>query len=56
MNISQLQQFFQYVPVFDAAPQFLVDEIIARASIYMQGSSHIAIIQKTYEFTKIAHE
>jgi GTP diphosphokinase / guanosine-3',5'-bis(diphosphate) 3'-diphosphatase len=56
MNISQLQEFFQYISVFDPNPQFLVDEIIARASIYMQGSAHIEAIQKTYEFTKAAHE
>lgn len=55
MNIYQLQQFFQYTVVLDENPQFLVDDIVAHASAYLQGNDYITTIQKTYEFTKAAH-
>lgn len=49
-----LQQFFNYVPVFDEQPQNLVDEIKASAARYMPGKAMEAI-QHTYEFAARAH-
>lgn len=54
MDILELQEFFDYQPVFDKHPQFLVDEIVAKASAYIQWKE-IALIQKTYEFALQAH-
>lgn len=49
----ELQQFFDYQPVFGDT-QVLVDEIIARASKYLQLKD-LQTIQQTYEFAKAAH-
>ncbi len=53
MRITDLQQFFNYHPVYGDA-QFLVDEIIARTSKYLQPKDYVKI-QETYEFAKLAH-
>lgn len=55
MHLNELQQFFDYEPIFSEDPQFLVDEIKDLAVQYLPVDQ-IHIIQKTYEFTKHAHE
>lgn len=54
MHLNELQQFFDYEPIFSEDPQFLVDEIKDLAVQYLTVDS-LEIIQKTYEFTKKAH-
>lgn len=55
MHLNELQQFFDYQPIFSEDPQFLVDEIINLAVQYLPAESW-QDIQRTYEFTKNAHE
>ena len=55
MHLQELQQFFDYEPIFSEDPQFLVDEIKKIASEYL-SPEHMDAIQHTYEFTKNAHE
>lgn len=54
MKITELKQFFDYHPVFDEHPQFLVDEIKAAASGYIHWKD-LEEIQRTYEFAFKAH-
>lgn len=55
MNISEIQAFFDYQPVFDEKPQFLVDQIKQIASSYLK-SQQLDGIQKAYEFALKSHE
>jgi len=55
MYLQTLDKFFEYKPTFDENPQFLIDEIIKRASEYL-GSEKIATIQKAYDFALEAHK
>lgn len=55
MHLHELQHFFEYEPIFSEDPQFLVDEIKDLAAQYLPVSA-LEKIQKTYEFTKNAHE
>lgn len=55
MHLNELQHFFDYEPIFSEDPQFLVDEIKDAAAQYLTAE-HLDAIQKTYEFTKNAHE
>ncbi len=54
VNITELRQFFDYHPVFDEHPQFLVDEIKAAASAYIHWKD-LEEIQRTYQFALEAH-
>lgn len=51
--MTDLQQFFNYTPIYGDT-QFLVDEIIARTSKYLQPKDWLEI-QHTYDFAKQAH-
>lgn len=55
MHLNELQQFFDYEPIFSEDPQFLVDEIKDLAAQYLPVEN-LPLIQKTYEFTKSAHD
>lgn len=55
MHLNELQQFFDYEPIFSEDPQFLVDEIKDLAVQYLPVEN-LPLIQKTYEFTKSAHD
>ncbi|MBP6911410.1 hypothetical protein KBC03_07615 [Patescibacteria group bacterium] len=55
MHLHELQHFFDYEPIFSEDPQFLVDEIKDLAVQYLPPEN-LALIQKTYEFTKNAHD
>lgn len=54
MDIRQLNEFFEYKPVLDRDPQFIVDEIVFLASKYLSPDK-LKEIQKAYEFAKDAH-
>jgi guanosine-3',5'-bis(diphosphate) 3'-pyrophosphohydrolase len=54
MDIRQLNDFFDYKPVLDKDPQFIVDEIIFSASKYL-SQDKLKQIQHAYEFAKNAH-
>lgn len=55
MHLRELQHFFEYEPIFSEDPQFLVDEIKELAAPYLSPDA-LDKIQKTYEFTKNAHD
>ncbi len=55
MHLKELQHFFDYEPIFSEDPQFLVDEIKELAAQYLPAK-HLKEIQRTYEFTKKAHQ
>lgn len=55
MDIREIDQFFDYKPVFESDPQFIVDDIISVAWEYL-SSDKLLLIQKTYDFAKLAHE
>jgi GTP diphosphokinase / guanosine-3',5'-bis(diphosphate) 3'-diphosphatase len=54
MDLSNLQEFFDYKPTFAIQPQHLVDDIIARAAKYLPAKD-LPQIQHTYEFSRAAH-
>lgn len=55
MDIRQIDIFFDYKPVFDPDPQFIVDDIIFAAKKYL-SEDKIKLIQKAYEFAREAHK
>jgi hypothetical protein len=55
MDIKQIGDFFDYKPVFDDDPQFIVDDIIFSAKKYL-SEDKIVLIQKAYEFSRDAHK
>lgn len=55
MDIRQIDSFFDYKPVFDKNPQFIVDDIIFSAKKYL-SEDRLVLIQKAYEFAKQAHQ
>lgn len=55
MHVHELERYFDYEPIFSEDPQFLVEEIKDLASQYLPVQARDEI-QKTYEFTKNAHE
>ncbi len=55
MHVQELERYFDYEPIFSEDPQFLVEEIKDLASQYLPVQAR-DVIQKTYEFTKNAHE
>jgi (p)ppGpp synthase/HD superfamily hydrolase len=55
MDIRQIDLFFDYKPVFDENPQFIVDDIIFSAKEYL-SQDKIEQIQKAYEFAREAHK
>ncbi|HMY81050.1 MAG TPA: RelA/SpoT family protein [Candidatus Absconditabacterales bacterium] len=55
MNIQILKQFFDYQPILDEDPQFLVDQIKEQASHYL-SSSQLGEIQRAYEYAHQAHQ
>jgi len=55
MDIRQIDLFFDYKPVFDTNPQFIVDNIIFSAREYL-SEDKMKWIQKAYEFAKEAHK
>ena len=55
MDIRQIDIFFDYKPVFDQNPQFIVDNIIFTAKKYL-SEDKIKLIQKAYEFARDAHQ
>ncbi len=55
MDLRKMHKFFEYQPVFDPNPDFLIQAIIEKAKTYI-GPSDIKLINKTYKFAKKAHE
>jgi hypothetical protein len=55
MDIRQIDTFFDYKPVIDKDPQFIVDNIIFSAKKYL-SEDKIKQIQKAYEFASVAHQ
>lgn len=55
MYLQTLENFFDYKPVFDENPQFLIDEIIKKASSYLPQEK-LSYIQKAYDFALEAHK
>lgn len=55
MDIKQIDRFFNYKPVFDKDPQFIVDDIISSARKYL-SEDKVKLIQKAYEFARDAHQ
>lgn len=55
MDIRQIDNFFDYKPVFDDNPQFIVDDIISGAKEYL-SEDKLILIQKAYEFAKDSHQ
>lgn len=54
MNIDQLKHFFDYKPVVEKNPQFLMDEILQEASCYLWPEK-LQLLQETYEYALHAH-
>ncbi len=54
MDISEIWNFFDYQLVFDEDPDFLIKDIVEKASEYLEPV-HIEGIYQAYEFTKQAH-
>lgn len=54
MSIPELIQFFNYKPIMDENPQYLLDEIKQKASSYLTVSD-LEEIQDCYEFARQAH-
>jgi (p)ppGpp synthase/HD superfamily hydrolase len=55
MDLPEIKEFFDYQPIFDAHPQFLVDQIKELASLYLKIED-IPGIQKAYEFAHASHD
>lgn len=55
IDIPYLKNFFDYKPVLDEDPQWLVDEIKSIASEYLE-QSELDDIQSAYEFARSAHQ
>ncbi len=55
MDFQKILQFTEYTPLMSEDPQDIVQEIIDQVNAYT-GEDHSEIIQRTYEFTKSAHE
>ncbi len=55
MNLSEIKDFFDYKPIFDKNPQFLVDQIKFLASQYSKDPATGEKIQEAYEFAHISH-
>lgn len=55
MELPEIKEFFDYQPIFDDQPQFLVDQIIEQASVYLRAEQ-LAHIQAAYEFAYRSHE
>lgn len=55
IDISYLKDFFDYKPILDEDPQWLVDDIKSIASEYLE-KSEIDDIQSAYEFARSAHQ
>jgi len=55
MDTLFLKNFFEYKPIFNDNPQYIVDEIKKLSSDYLDESS-IELIQKTYEYAREAHK
>ncbi len=55
MDISEIWNFFDYQLVFDEDPDFLIKDIVEKASEYLKPE-YIEGIYQAYEFTKQAHE
>ena len=56
MDIIQLNNFLDYKKNFNPDPQDIVDKIILKAKKYLKADNVESEIQRTYEFTKKAHE
>lgn len=56
MDIIQLNNFLDYKKNFNPDPQDIVDKIISKAKKYLKNDNVESEIQRTYEFTKKAHE
>lgn len=54
MNISDLITFFDYRPIMDENPQFLMDTIKDQASDYLT-LEQLDLLQETYEYAHKAH-
>lgn len=54
MDIKEIDSFFDYKPIYDEDPQFIVDDIIYVASKYL-AIEKLELIQKAYDFAKSAH-
>ncbi len=55
MNFKRIVDFSQYQPLMDEDPQSKIDTIIETLQSY-SGHDYREIIQRTYDFTKSAHE
>ncbi len=54
MSVTDLTSFFQYTPILEDNPQYIVDKIKEKASDYL-SSEHIQKIQSTYEYAREKH-
>jgi GTP pyrophosphokinase len=55
MELPEIKEFFDYQPIFDPQPQFLVNQIIEQASVYLKADQ-LPKIQFAYEFAHRSHE
>lgn len=55
MDFQRILNFSDYKPLMDEDPQSIIDEIIIKINKY-SGEDYSEIIQRTYDFTKSAHE
>lgn len=55
MDFKKILHFSDYEPLMDENPQYIIDAIIKKVKTYSQ-TDYSEIIQRTYDFTKNAHE
>lgn len=55
MDLQQMNSFFEYQPIFDKNPEFILDTIIDKAKKYLKDED-ILDIKKAYNFAKKAHK
>ena len=55
MNLWKMNEFLEYIPVFDVDPRHILDEIISKAKIYLP-ENQLDWITKAYDFAREAHK
>jgi len=55
MNLWKMNEFLEYIPVFDKDPRHILDEIIYKANKYLK-KEQISEIIKAYDFAREAHK